>query len=43
MFWFVSSEFKQLWLAAENKYIQLSNGLEEVAELDELGGLTIEG
>ena len=30
-----------MWLVVGNKYIQLSNGLEEVAELDEVGGLTI--
>ena len=43
MFWVFSSEFKQLWLVAGNRYIQLSNGLEKVAELDEVGGLTVEG
>ena len=32
-----------MWLVVGNKYIQLSNGLEEVAELDEFGGLTVEG
>ena len=43
MFWFASPEFKQLWLVAGNRYIQLSYGLEDVAELDEVGGLTVEG
>ena len=43
MFWFVSLEFKQLLLVAGNRYVQLSNGLEEVAELDEVGGWAIEG
>ena len=37
MFWFVSSEFKQLWLVTGDRYIQLSNGLGEFAVLDEVG------
>ena len=38
--WFVSSEFKWLWLVAE--YLQC-HGIGETGELDEDGGLTVGG
>ena len=42
MLWFVSSEFKWLWLVAGNRYLQC-DGLQGVSVLDEVGGLTIRG
>ena len=41
-FWYASSEFKWLWLVADNKYLQC-DCLGEVSVLDEVGGLTVEG
>ena len=40
--WFVSSEFKWLWLAAESRCLQC-DGVVEVGMVDEEGGLTIQG
>ena len=42
MLWFVSSEFKWLWLVAGNRYLQC-DGLQGVGVLDEVGELTIRG
>ena len=38
-FWIVSSEFKWLWLVAENKYLQCDEL--EISVLDEVGGLPV--
>ena len=40
--WFVSSEFKWLWLVAGNEYLP-RDGVGEVGVLEEDGGLNIEG
>ena len=40
MFWFVSSEFKWLWLVAGNRYLQCDR-LGKVGVLDEVGGLIV--
>ena len=41
-FWFVSSEFKWLWLVAGNRYLQCDE-LGEVSVLDEVGRLNVTG
>ena len=40
--WFVSSEFRWLWLAARNRHIQY-DCVREVNVSDEDGGLTVAG